>query len=95
MLLLTLNCIWLLVVCVIIGKGHTLTWLHSQGIFPLDAFVRVSTDPTLRFVVNMISTTVASVDYYDMRCDTLTSVYSPKVDLISFFLSLHFDLTFS
>ena len=24
------------------GKGHTLTWLHSQGIFPLDAFVRVS-----------------------------------------------------
>ena len=24
------------------GKGHTLTWLPSQGIFPLDAFVRVS-----------------------------------------------------
>ena len=27
---------------VLTGKGHTLTWLHSQGIFPLDAFVRVS-----------------------------------------------------
>ena len=24
------------------GKGHTLTWLPSQGIFPLDALLRVS-----------------------------------------------------
>eukprot|EP00596_Hydrurales_sp_CCMP1899_P003446 CAMPEP_0119042274 /NCGR_PEP_ID=MMETSP1177-20130426/14509_1 /TAXON_ID=2985 /ORGANISM="Ochromonas sp, Strain CCMP1899" /LENGTH=829 /DNA_ID=CAMNT_0007008945 /DNA_START=391 /DNA_END=2877 /DNA_ORIENTATION=- len=30
--------------CMGAGKGHTLTWLHSQGIFPLDAFVRVDPD---------------------------------------------------
>ena len=34
--------VYALHVLVLTGKGHTLTWLHSQGIFPLDAFVRVS-----------------------------------------------------
>ena len=41
--------------CVLTGKGHTLTWLHSQGIFPLDAFVRVSTVPTILFCFRIVS----------------------------------------
>eukprot|EP00596_Hydrurales_sp_CCMP1899_P009956 CAMPEP_0119044714 /NCGR_PEP_ID=MMETSP1177-20130426/33816_1 /TAXON_ID=2985 /ORGANISM="Ochromonas sp, Strain CCMP1899" /LENGTH=599 /DNA_ID=CAMNT_0007015247 /DNA_START=233 /DNA_END=2029 /DNA_ORIENTATION=+ len=30
--------------CMGAGKGHTVSWLHSQGLFPLEAFVRVDPD---------------------------------------------------
>lgn len=57
----TLTCsFFCLNILVLTGKGHTLTWLHSQGIFPLDAFVRVS--ESLTALILIFTDTDTSID---------------------------------
>ena len=73
------------------GKGHTLTWLNSQGIFPLDAFVRVSLVYVLLFMKQKISNAV----FTDTYRDSVKSIYLFFISfyfVLFYFILLHFTL---